>query len=350
MNPKLKYCTAIFILFIIGCQDEELVSPILKNYTTDFDSVWFKYDQKYPLFEYKNINWDNISQQYRNRFVSISIESRNELLTEILTIFKDPHIIITPTTGTVISPYVNHSIENNFNAVFINNYLDSILFRKVNDYWGWSIINNVGYFRIKSLSSSNFDTLTFSSIMDSLKTTDGIIIDIREEYGGELPVCEHIWNKFAPIKQTVGYQQYRDGPLHNDFAPLIPVYAMPNYGDQYLNNTVVLIGGYCVSAGEIFANSLSYFSQVTLVGDTTMGAVEATSTFNLPDGTKYTVPIVAYLDIYHHPLEWRGVPPDIYIDPKLIRNNTQKDLAIEKAFEIIQSRTHITCVASGMLQ
>ena len=342
MIQKSKYCILILCLYFFSCQDEELVSPILSDYTADFDSVWFKYDQKYPLFEYKNIDWHYSYQNYRDRFISISIEERNHLFGELLGVFKDPHIQITSASKTIIYSYVNQTSVLNINRDFINNYLDSINFRHMNNFWGWSIINNVGYLKISSLSLSALDTLSFGSIMDSLAATDGLILDIREEYGGNLHTCKYIVNLFTPNQQIVGYQQYRDGPSHDDYAPLIPVFVNPNNRSPYLKKVIVLIGGYCGSAGEILAYSLSCFSHVTLIGDTTMGSVEAPSTFDLSDGTKYTVPIIAYLDVNYDPLEWRGVQPDIFIDPELVSTNTHKDVVIEKAFEIIYSNTHIT--------
>lgn len=335
MLNKIKYCFFLFCLYIISCQNEDVVSPNLGDYTADFDTVWTTFDLKYPLFNYKNISWDLSYQQYRDQFSSITTDERNIILKNLLGIFRDAHINITTADGEIITTYPNPDFEVNFNREFL---ADSISLKMINNNWGWTINNNVGYLRIHKLTSSEIDTLVFGNIIDSLRNTEGLILDIREEYGGSVPVCKYIWNRFASEKQIVGFQQYRNGPDHDDFAPLLPVFANPSDEHSYNQSVVVLIGEFCGSAGEILANSLSYFDNVTLVGDTTMGAVEAPSEFSLSDGTKYTVPIVAYLDINYQPLEWRGVAPDIYIDPILIKNNTNRDLAIEKALEIIQSK------------
>jgi len=336
------YFILLFFIYLTGCRKDEIVSPAQNDYTKDFDSVWTCFDLKYPLFDYKKIDWGDSYEQYKTKFNNISMDERNNLFVELLSIFKDPHINLTNTSGKIIGSFVPANFTINYNASYLNKFTNSFNWRIENNTWGWGIINNIGYIKIASFSESVLDTVVFKGVLDSLTMTNGIIIDIRQNYGGNLYVINNIWNRFTNETKIVGYQLYRNGPSHNAYAPEIPVISSPQGAFQYLNGVVLLIGRQCGSAGEIFAEAMSLCDNVTLVGDTTLGAVEAPLDYSLPDGTKFSVPIVAYLDNEHKPLEWRGVSPDIYIDPLKVKNNSAEDIVIEKAFDVINSIKHTT--------
>lgn len=328
-------CVLITLFSFISCENDNIVSSEIEDYTSDFDSVWTKFALEYPLFEYKKINWDEIYREYNYQFTSISVEERNNKLIEILSIFKDAHIYLKTPDHEQIGQYVPPNFTINFNRQYIENFIDSIAWHRESDNWGWSKLNNIGYIRFTDFHLGSVDSNAFDQALDSLKTTDGIIIDIRELHGGNLNIVGSIWNRFTNNKITVGYQLYRNGPGYNDYAQLIPVITNPKGNWQYLKTVVVLTGQFCFSAGEIFAETMSHFANITLVGDTTFGGVEAPGLYELPDGTEYSVPIVAYLNSEKEPLEWKGVIPDIYILPLQVRNNTTKDITIEKAINII---------------
>jgi len=331
--------TVIFVIIIIfsfcNCEKDNIVSSPIKDYTSDFDSVWTKFALEYPLFQYKKINWDEIYQKYNNQFTSISVEERNNILIDMLSIFKDAHIYLKTPDNKQIGQYIPANFTFNFNRQYIAHFIDSIAWHRESDYWGWSKLNNIGYIRFTDFHLGSVDSNAFDQVLDSLKTTDGIIIDIREIHGGNLNIIASIWNRFTKNKMTVGYQLYRNGPGYNDYAQLIPIITNPKDDWQYIKTVVVLTGQLCFSAGEIFAETMSHFTNVTLIGDTTFGGVEAPGLYELSDGTEYSVPIVAYLNSQKEPLEWKGVIPDIYILPSLVRNNTKKDIIIEEAINII---------------
>jgi len=340
------YFTLLFFAFLTSCEKEGLVSPVYKDYTKDFDSVWTCYDLKYPLFDYKKIDWGDSYEQYKTKFNNISIDERNNLLVELLSIFKDPHINLTTSSGKIIGSFVPANFTINYNATYLNKFTNSFNWHIENNTWGWGITNNIGYIKITSFKPSDLDTMVFEKVLDSLTTTNGLVIDIRQNFGGSIYVINNIWNRFTNETKIVGYELYRNGPSHNEYAPEIPVISCPQGTFQYLKGVVLLIGQECASAGEIFAEAMSLNGSVTLVGDTTLGAVEAPLDYSLPDGTKFSVPIVAYLDNEHKPLEWSGVSPDIYIDPLKVKNNSAEDIVIEKAFDVINSVKHITSRSS----
>jgi hypothetical protein len=300
------------LAFIVSCERSGVLAPEVKNTSADFDSVWSNFDKYYPLFTYKHIPWKDIGSQYKPKFGYIAVEERNTLLNEMLSILKDEHIYLQPVGGKPLVPYANNRFARNDNEQFIAGFTSSIGWTKENDSWGWGRVGDVGYLRFTSLTGDKVDTVIVDRVLDSLRSTKGLVIDIRYNSGGTLPVCERIWNRFAKRRTQVGYDLYRNGAGYEDYAPRIMVEANPEGSWQYLQKVVVLIGRWSASGAEIFAQSMSELEQVTLLGDTTRGSVTAPSTFVLGDGTQYRVPIVAHFNNQGIPLEWNGVPPDIY--------------------------------------
>ncbi len=336
----LKYLTfLVFFCYILSCDEDNSVNVVSQDFTADFDSVWTKFDEKYPLFEYKGIDWAAVSQKYRNQFSLISLEERNNKLIEIFKIFKDAHIYIKTPSQDIIGQYKPPNFTINFNEQFLTDFIDSLDWHKESDFWGWGNKDNVGYIRITGLHVGSMDITNFDKAMDSLMLTNGIILDIRRLTGGNLILTEDVWNRFIDQKITVGYQLYRNGWEHDD-ADTISVITNPRKEWQYIKKVVVLIGQSTFSIGEIFAETMSHFTHATLIGDTTFGGVEAPFLYMLSEGTEYSVPIVAYLNTEKEPLEWKGVIPDIYFDPMESVNNSTKDIVLEEAFKLINQNAY----------
>ncbi|NOX17161.1 MAG: S41 family peptidase [Chlorobi bacterium] len=338
MIKRTGYTIFLYFIFLLGCNENEVVTPDLKDYSSDFNLVWATFDLNYPLFKYKNIDWDNSRSQFDDQFISITVTQRNNRLKDMLSVFKDYHVLLIKPSGDIIPTFVNQNVEANFKEEQIEEFTNSLNWHEENETWGWGVNDSVGYLRIASFNPSDIDTIAFASIMENLKPKKGIIIDLRKNSGGNLPVTRNIVAHFANEEMLVGYVLYRNGAERDDYAPEIPVVIAPLGDEPYENTIAVLIGRFCGSAGEIFAEALSQFGNVALIGDTTLGAVEAPSSFSLPDGTEYSVPIAAYLDVEHKPLEWKGVEPDIYIGPCDVQNSHGKDIVIKKALELINSK------------
>lgn len=336
MNRKINIFLFLVIFSFWGCQNENIVNEQLFDFTSDFDSVWVNYDKTYPLFTYKNIDWYSIKTEHRDKFKNITEHQRNDYLASALSVLKDGHIFINASSNNPIPTYINDSYVRNFNEDYLNIFKSSMDWKDINSSWGWGKIENVGYIRIKSLNPNHIDSLGFDLVLDSLKNTDGLIIDLRYNSGGTLPVCSIIWDRFTDKSIKVGYQLYRNGPNHDDFAPEISVVASPRGEWHYSNKVVLLIGRFCVSSGEILAEGFSHFENAILIGDTTAGIVTAPITKHLPDGLEYSLPVVAYYNVEGIPIEWNGVSPDIYTNPDELTDDTDKDVLINQAIELIK--------------
>ena len=325
----------IFAAFLFFSCGDDIINEELKDYTVDFDSVWTAFDKYYPLFTYKNIDWESVKTENRYKFVEITKFQRNSYLSSTLSILKDEHIFINVSSSNPIPAYRRENVEKNYNKDYLSKFRISINWISINQFWGWGRKDNFGYLAFRSFGPEEVDSLMVDVVLDSLRNTDGIIIDLRENGGGGLYNTAAIYNRFTEKEIKIGTYIYRDGPNHDDFAEAIPVISIPRGNWQYTKKVVLLIGENSISAAEIFAEVFSHLANATLIGDTTRGAVILPKIRELPDGTTYMLPVGAFYNLDNEPLEWRGVSPDIYFDPRLLVNNTIKDIILEKAIELI---------------
>ncbi|NMB80445.1 MAG: hypothetical protein GYA14_01345 [Ignavibacteria bacterium] len=223
--------------------------------------------------------------------------------------------------------------KSNLNEDVFSFYKKQMNWRQVDNYLGWGIFNNIGYIRSDDLMY--FDLGKFDLILDSLKATKGLILDLRKNSGGFIGYVAEIVGRFSSRDMDLGYFMWRNGPKHNDYEPLQKITSTPISKTQYTQRVSVLIGRESASACEFLAYSMNLLDNVILVGDTTKGNVISPTQDSLKDGTIYEIPRAALLDINQQPLEGRGAVPDYYI--RYDENNLNgKDPIIDFAFEYLK--------------
>ncbi len=164
---------------------------------------------------------------------------------------------------------------------------------------------NVGYLFLPSLDESTIASRTRGAIRHLLDEgpLDGLILDLRTNYGGEYRQLTGILGLF-----TEGYGGYfltRGG----EQRPLT-IEADPIDGSQTIP-LAVLIGPETASYAEVLAGVLQFKGRATLVGETTEGNVETLHAHALADGSRLWLAEEAYLFPDGTSMEGRGLQPDI---------------------------------------
>ena len=65
-------------------------------------------------------------------------------------------------------------------------------------------------------------------MLKKLEICDGLIIDVRNNGGGNLTTAQKLAARFTNEKVLVGYIRHKTGPGHNDFSDPEPVYQEPS--------------------------------------------------------------------------------------------------------------------------
>ncbi|MEP0835078.1 S41 family peptidase [Microcoleus sp. AS-A8] len=175
----------------------------------------------------------------------------------------------------------------------------------------------IGYVHIWSYAGDQYQQLLVEEIgYGKLKDTEGLILDLRDGWGGAEPNYLNIFNKQVPGLT----QMSRDGVKRTiDLQWRKPVVMVVNNGSR--------------SGKEILAYGFKKYGLGKLIGTKTAGAVVGGSPFLLEDGNLLYLAVVdVWVD--GERLEGKGVIPDIEV-PFPLEYAQGKDPQFNKAVDVL---------------
>ena len=286
---------------------EEYESDNLGN----FDALWTFVDQHYCFLEEKGLDWNAVGDKYRP-MAKNAANSRIlfEVLAQMLDELRDGHVNLSSSFNTSYyrrwwSDYPQNYDERLVQQYYLNfdyNMLGSIYFGFLQPY-------NIGYLRIPdftmTLGEGNID-----NILAYFNTCSGLIIDIRDNGGGQLTEVGQFVSRFIDHPITAGYMMHKTGPGHNDFSkPYEYTYSPASQGHLlWLKPIAVLTNRSTFSAANNFAGIMKSLPQVTLVGATTGGGSGMPLSSELPNGWGVRISACRILDPEGQDTEF-GVEP-----------------------------------------
>ncbi len=307
---------------------------------TLFNQAWDDFDQNYSYFAYKNIDWDQVHDQYQQNFiVELTPNDFAYHLNEMLQTLHDWHVWVGRPDGEYLGYNTAYTI--NYPDTLFMHYTQDSAYQKIGDNVIFHAIvdENIAHIFIDTLSSSRFSSITDNEIAGLFSTyaeTDGMIIDIRSNNGGSEENAAKFASHFTDTSRIYGHVKYRNsGSDHNDFGDIISKTLEPSKTLYYEKPVVCLIGQRCMSSAEWFALMMNACPNVTLIGDKTRGASGNPKEFSLSNGVSYSVSSwVAYTDGMVE-IEDRGIEPDIYIPAQESVDN-EHDYVLERAIAFIK--------------
>lgn len=149
--------------------------------------------------------------------------------------------------------------------------------------------------------------------LEALKDAGGMVLDVRNNSGGNGLNLFEIAGRFADYEQPVIQSQTRNGPGHTDFTDLETWSLRPQGPFQYTRPTVVLANQFSSSAAELFVLILRTYPHVTVIGSTTAGAMNANIYRELPNGWVYRISTGRVLSSEGERVDGKGLSPDIHV-------------------------------------
>lgn len=322
------------LVILQGCTDMNMEFD--NNPRGNFEALWNIIDKNYCFFEYKEIDWNNVYNEYSTRITSeISSESLFKLMGEMLSELKDGHVNLTASHDITRYWEWHENYPPNFVSEIQEHYLE-------NDYGITSGMrykifeDNVGYIYYGSFSNDVSES-GLDQILNRMAICKGIIIDVRNNGGGNLSNVEKITSRFFNERTTlVGYISHKIGPNHNDFSELYPKYAKSSNRVRYQKPVIILTNRGCYSATNEFVSIMKNANNVTIIGDKTGGGSGLPFTSELPNGWSIRFSASPMFNAHKEHIEF-GVEPDIYVSMDQNDIDKKRDTIIEKAREMLRN-------------
>ena len=324
----------IAAMLMVACVDTEERPD---TPTGNFEALWHIIDEHYCFFDYKQhvygLDWQEVYNKYKVR-VNDNMSSTQlfEVLCDMLSELRDGHV-------NLISS-MDYGRYWAWHEAYPQNYSDTLERRYLGtDYriaggMSYRILDdNIGYIRYASFASpvgeGNLD-----DCFSYLALCRGLIIDVRNNGGGELTTAERLAARFVQEKTLVSYMQHKTGTGHSDFSQLEARYLEPSSNLRWHKGVCVLTNRSVFSAANDFAVMMHALPNVKLVGDHTGGGSGMPMSSSLPNGWSVRYSACPIYDKNKQQTEF-GIDPDVSVSLTDDATAAGIDLIIEKARELL---------------
>ena len=187
--------------------------------------------------------------------------------------------------------------------------------------------DNIGYIRITSFLGTNVAD-DFLTAMNLLKSTKGLILDLRGNTGGLLPNAVFVADMFLNNGNIVSIVD------RNGIKSDINAQVKSEVNDRPI---IVLVDGATASASEIVSGALKDSNRAVLVGEKTFGKGLVQKIYPMPNQTGMNLTIAKYLTPSGNDINKKGIEPDYTIRYTENDYNRHTDTQLEEAQKIMKS-------------
>ena len=303
--------------------------------TGNFDQLWKIMDEHYCFFEEKGVDWDSIYSVYRPR-VDNTMTARQlfDVCADMLAELKDGHTNLSAPFQTSYYRKWWSDYPQNYSARLVEQCYFNFNYQSTGGFQYGVLPENIGYLRYASFSDpigeGNLD-----AVLSYLASTDGLIIDVRDNGGGSMSNVELMVARFITAPILAGYISHKTGPGHDAFSrPYAYWYNPAAMGRQrWAKPVVILVNRSTFSAANNFVAVMKSLPNCKIVGDCTGGGSGMPFNSELSNGWGVRFSACPVLDPEGHPTE-NGVKPSedckIDLDPEAALNgrDTMLDFAV----------------------
>ena len=330
--------SAAFVLLLSSCIQEADYDDTPRG---NFEALWTMIDEHYCFLDYKReaigLDWNALHQEYSQRLTnSMNSTQLFEVLADMLSQLRDGHVNLYAAhdVGRNWSWYEDH--PTNFSEELQNAYLGTD-YRIASSLKYRILPDNIGYVVCTSFQSS-LGNGNISEVLHYLRTCDGLILDLRDNSGGNLTNAERLASRFTNERRLVGYICHKNGTGHNDFSEPEAQYLEPAEGIRWQKRAVVLTNRRCYSATNDFVRNIRQCPLVTTLGDWTGGGSGLPFSSELPNGWSVRFSACPMFDAQMNQIEF-GIEPDIAVSLTDEDRARGIDTIIEAARELLHRKT-----------
>lgn len=327
----LTTCLCLVLALFTGCIREEEYDNSPRG---NFETLWRIIDEQYCFLDYKQIDWDEVHDRYSGQIQdNMDGEALFEVLGNMLAELRDGHVNLYSAFNT--ARYWDWYLDypRNFDEAIVENYLGRDY--RIGGGAKYTILeDNIGYVYYGDFSAAIGDG-NLDEMLSYLAICNGLIVDVRQNGGGNLTTAQKLASRFTDERVLTGYIMHKTGPGHSDFSDPEPVYTDPSDGVRWQKNVVVLTNRHSYSATNDFVNSMRCFPRVTLMGDKTGGGSGLPFSSELPNGWGVRFSASPHLSAEMEQIEF-GIDPDIKVD--MDETDREQDAIIEAARRLLNGQ------------
>ena len=162
--------------------------------------------------------------------------------------------------------------------------------------YGYLLFPPIGYSTLADDVTKSLQTFTTN------RTLEGVILDLRIAGSTRGWPLEDLYNMFYHGAMGEFYNREKKQSVEVKGQDVLSSQKVP---------LVILVGQNTSGSPEILAGSLQMHKRATVIGETTPGAIEASSSYYLPDGSEAFIETTSFVLPNGDELGTTGVAPDI---------------------------------------
>ncbi|MEU5279403.1 S41 family peptidase [Streptomyces asoensis] len=336
-------------------------SPAPKGPLASFDVFWQSFEENYPFFAAKGIDWHAVRDRYRPRVhAGTTKDELYDVFSEMVRPLHDAHVAVQDgdrlfaqgRPGTVMP---TEGWDSEVKKFIVARDLKNA--RNLQDFANGRITyadlpGGQGYLRISGFSGYTGDggyaaqLAELDTALDTVfgqgrtRSLKGLIIDLRINGGGSDALGLHIAGRLTDIPYLAYSKRARNDPADpTRHTRPQPAYVTPAHGPRYTGPLAVLTGGSTVSAGETFTQALMDRPGKTVrIGQPTQGVFSDVMSRKLPDGMSAWLPNEEFLTRSGRTFDGTGIAPHLTA-PVFTKEEfgKKRDSAFDTALNILRT-------------
>lgn len=343
---KTIFNSFILLCFLTSCEKVFLGTDEVNDPQNNFEILWTDFDEHYGLFKARNIDWDSVYTVYRPLVTNTTTDDElYDIFVSMLSLLDDSHTFI----GINSDKYYTSGGENRdqieaelsldlLKQKYLGN-LKEIAIEHDPDlphFYGNIKNKNIGYINLQFVLAD--DNNFMDDILTDIDHYKAIILDLRNNNGGDDQIAAEIAGRFASSEQLIYTVEEKTGPNPNDFDEPIAYHSEKRGSQNYTKPVIVLTDNNTISGAEVLLIHLNSFDHVVQMGDTTSGDFsDASMRRFLPNGWQYQYSFQQFLLADGRSLDGLGHVPDVQIRNTENDINSGNDVVIEHAIDYLLS-------------
>ena len=300
----------------------------------NFEALWRIIDEKYCFLDEKGIDWDSVHDVYRPRFDTMRITNWDDnylyfnQMAEVVNLLRDGHVNLYSFFDVSSCTDWYTGYPANFDAdlltrVYLTDYhrAGGISYQRIHG-------DTIGYIYYGSFSNG-FSDANLIAVLNHFRDCRGIILDVRNNGGGDLNNAYKLAAPFFSRDTVVGYWQHKSGKAHDDFSEMQPM-RLEDAKGYWLRPVIVLCNRHSYSAANFFVSIMRYADNSLILGGLSGGGGGMPLSYELPNGW-----LLRFSSVRMYDHDNQSIEPGIQPDGNVTLTSTDRDDIIETAVRII---------------